>query len=100
MLFAFSPVIWTYAVGAEVFAMNNAIATGLLYLALRYAAKREMKYAYYGALLSGIGMCNQHTIILLEIPIVLMVFWTERKVCLNDYSQDRHEIGIKHRKDR
>lgn len=85
MLFAFSPLIWTYAIGAEVFSLNNLFVGALLYILTRYGQAEasgnpplKMKYAQLGAFVSGLAMCNQHTIILLEIPIIVYVLLSLR----------------------
>ncbi|KAF1332925.1 Membrane protein, partial [Globisporangium splendens] len=77
-LFALSSLIWTYAVGAEVFALNNMFAALLVYLLLRYDTTRSLQDATMGALVSGLALCNQHTIVLFELPIVGWVLWTRR----------------------
>ncbi|GMF57577.1 unnamed protein product [Phytophthora fragariaefolia] len=78
-LFAFSPLIWTYAVGAEVFALNNAFAALLLYLLLRHSHYHDIKSALWGAFTCGLAMCNQHTIVLFELPIIGWVLWGRRR---------------------
>ncbi|RHY89812.1 hypothetical protein DYB26_012536 [Aphanomyces astaci] len=77
--FALSPLIWTYAISAEVFALNNLFAAWLLFLLLSYAQSGSVYYANLGAFVCGLAMCNQHTIVLFEIPIVLYVLWTQRR---------------------
>ncbi|TMW65527.1 hypothetical protein Poli38472_008169 [Pythium oligandrum] len=81
-MFAFSPLIWTYALGAEVFALNNLFAAALVHVLLQYSINRTLTKALQGAFLCGLALCNQHTIILFEIPIVLWVFWTRRSTLL------------------
>ncbi|TYZ68515.1 hypothetical protein PybrP1_008269 [[Pythium] brassicae (nom. inval.)] len=88
-LFAFSPLIWTYAVGAEVFALNNLFAAALVYVLLRYAASlrsvdisRSRRVAVLGAFVTGLALCNQHTIVLFEIPIVCWVLFTRRRTLI------------------
>ncbi|KAJ0398482.1 hypothetical protein P43SY_006640 [Pythium insidiosum] len=66
------------AVGAEVFALNNAFTAALLYVLLRYSRERTWELARRGAWLSGLALCNQHTIVLFELPIVLWVLSTRR----------------------
>ncbi|ETN16781.1 hypothetical protein PPTG_05905 [Phytophthora nicotianae INRA-310] len=78
-LFGFSPLIWTYAVGAEVFALNNAFAAVLVFLLMQYARRGDFKSALTGAFTCGLGMCNQHTIILFELPIIAWVLWSRRR---------------------
>lgn len=79
-LFAFSPLTWTYAVGAEVFSLNNLFASLLVFLLLVYEQRqRDLPSAVVGAFVCGLAMCNQHTIILFELPIVAWVFYTRRR---------------------
>ncbi|KAF0686293.1 Aste57867_21899 [Aphanomyces stellatus] len=79
MSFAFSPLIWTYAISAEVFALNNLFAALLLFTLLRYAQSGTWFHVCQGAFVSGLALCNQHTIVLFEAPIVLWVLWTQRR---------------------
>ncbi|DBA05317.1 TPA: hypothetical protein N0F65_007479 [Lagenidium giganteum] len=81
-LFAFSPLIWTYAVAAEVFALNNLFAALLVYLVLWYSIDRRLQVAELGAFTCGLAMCNQHTIVLFELPIITWVLWTRRATLL------------------
>ena len=75
--YGFSPLVWTYAVGSEVFAMNNFFASYILYLTCKYVVTLTMEerstsplsHAYYGAFVFGLGLCNQHTLILYEVPL-------------------------------
>ncbi|RLN84226.1 hypothetical protein BBJ28_00016063, partial [Nothophytophthora sp. Chile5] len=78
-LFGFSPLIWTYAVGAEVFALNNAFTALLIYQLLQYTRHHSFKWALLGAFTCGLAMCNQHTIVLFELPIIVWVLWTRRR---------------------
>src|SRR5439155_14859290 len=43
--FAFSPLVWRYAVVGEVFALNNLIVALMLYSAIRYAERHQRKFA-------------------------------------------------------
>ncbi|OWY99389.1 putative membrane protein [Phytophthora megakarya] len=78
-LFGFSPLIWTYAVGAEVFALNNAFAALLIFLLQKYLHHQNFKSAIIGAFVCGLAMCNQHTIVLFELPIIACVLWTRKQ---------------------
>lgn len=78
--YAFGPLQWLYAVGAEVFALNNLAAAVLLWLTLRYAEKPSHGRILLGAFTCGVAMTNQHTIVLFEIPIILWILWTQRRV--------------------
>jgi len=82
LMYAFSPLVWTYSVGSEVFAMNNFFASLLVLLTLHFAAQTTVQTrnsaAVLGAFVCGLGMCNQHTQILFQIPLVIFVLWSLR----------------------
>ncbi len=63
-LYSLSPLVWLYSVQAEVFAMNNMFASLLLYLIIRFNETRNPAIAYLGAFAIGIGLTNQHTLLL------------------------------------
>ena len=69
-LFAFSPLIWQYAVTAEVFPLNTFFAAYILYLVLEYAKGGRDSTAVWGAMVCGVAFTNQHTIVLYEIPLI------------------------------
>lgn len=77
-LFAFSPLIWQYAVTAEVFPLNTFFAAFLIYLTIMYTKYRHFKYATIGSLICGLAICNQHTIVLFEAPLILWMLFTMR----------------------
>src|ERR1051326_4733727 len=72
-LFAFSPLVWRYAVIAEVFALNNLIVALMIYLAVRYQQSSEPKFAYLTALAFGLGMSNHHTSLFFGLPIMIWI---------------------------
>lgn len=72
-LFAFAPHIWTNAVTAEVFALNNLFAAGLLYLTIRFWETRDVRLAYGLFFLIGLGLTNHHTLVFYAIPVALFV---------------------------
>lgn len=83
-MFSFSPLIWQYAVTAEVFPMNTFFAALICYLVIVFAIKRDVKIAYLGAFICGLAICNQHTIMLYEVPLILwMLFLLRRKIFSN-----------------
>jgi len=69
-LYSLSPLVWLYSVQAEVFAMNNMFAALLLHLIIRYNEQRLPSTAYLGALCIGVGLTNQHTLLLFALPVV------------------------------
>ena len=81
LLYSCSPLPWLYATGSEVFALNNLFAALLVYLTVKYARNPRCDAVIYaGAFVSGLGLCNQHTLILFEAPAIAWILWTQRKV--------------------
>ena len=70
-LFAFSPTVWHWATGAEVFALNNLLLALLLWCAVRFAESRERRWALWGAFAAGLGLSNHHESVLSAIPLAL-----------------------------
>jgi hypothetical protein len=80
-LFSFSPLIWTYATTSEVFPLNTLFASAITYLVVQFSSTGSLPTAYLGALLCGLAICNQHTILLLEFPLILwMLFLLRRQI--------------------
>ena len=77
-MFAFSPLIWQYATTAEVFPLNTMFASIIIYLTLVFSYHPDMKVVYIGAFVSGFALCNQHTIILLEFPMIIWILYLLR----------------------
>jgi hypothetical protein len=89
-LFAFGRLIWTYSVTPEVFALNNlfsaAACLAFIHIAKSLAAASKpstptpclsahRRQLIACALASGIALCNQHTFLLLVLPIAVAVFF-------------------------
>ena len=65
-----APRVWTYATGAEVFALNLALcATALLLASRAWLAPRRAEMAGVG-LLIGLALSNHHTSALVLVPVV------------------------------
>lgn len=77
-MFALSPLIWLYAVGAEVFSMNNMLTAMLVHRTILYARRKSDSDLYMGAFLCGVALCNQHTAVLFEAPLIGWILWTQR----------------------
>jgi hypothetical protein len=77
-MFSFSPLIWLYSVGGEVFSLNNALVSIVVYLSVRVGVFKSWVDVYLGALFCGLALCNQHTAILFEIPLILWILWIFR----------------------
>ncbi|XP_026211704.1 transmembrane protein 260 isoform X2 [Anabas testudineus] len=73
-LFAVSRLSWQWSMVAEVFTLNN-LFVGLLFLLTTSFhcaenASQRKKIAHWGALCCGLGLCNQHTMVLYILVIV------------------------------
>ena len=77
--FAFAPLVWLYAVQAEVFALNNLCNALLLFLLTRFSRSRTLVNGCAGAWAIGLGMTNQHTIIFFCVPYAIWALYVGRK---------------------
>ncbi|CAJ1073650.1 transmembrane protein 260 [Xyrichtys novacula] len=73
-LFAVSRLSWQWSMVAEVFTLNNFFVGLLFFLtasfhSAEYATKRR-EMAHWGALFCGLGLCNQHTLVLYVLVII------------------------------
>ncbi|HEY0997783.1 MAG TPA: DUF2723 domain-containing protein [Gemmatimonadaceae bacterium] len=69
-LFAFSPTVWEYAIGAEVFALNHLLVAALLWLAVRYLQTGREGFALAGAATFGLALANHHTALFVGLPLL------------------------------
>lgn len=80
LLFSFSPLVWKYNTEAEVFALHNMFVAAILLVLTIYgetiasAKFQEERIVVIGAFVCGLSLTNQHTSILLIIPVVAYVF--------------------------
>lgn len=72
LLHTVSPLAWTYHVTAEVFALNNLFVALIIYASIQLSLLQNEKTLFFGAFVCGLSLTNQHTSILLSIP---MIFW-------------------------
>lgn len=86
-VFAFSPTVWLYSVGAEVFALNNLVVTAGLALLVavdRSAASADgdartrTRLVWAGACLLGLGASNHLSSLLLTGPFLGAMVWRTR----------------------
>ncbi|XP_056152390.1 transmembrane protein 260 [Lampris incognitus] len=90
-IFAVSRLSWQWSMVAEVFTLNN-LFVGLLFAlsACFHSAEnapQRRKLAHWGALCCGLGLCNQHTLVLyvlVIIPWVLYRLYSQRELSLRD----------------
>ncbi len=71
--FAFSAVIWPYAVTAEVFALNNLFVAGLIDLSVSATLEPDHRawIVPLSAFWLGLGLTNHHTLVFLGLPFAL-----------------------------
>lgn len=76
LLSAFSPLMWQYNTSAEVFALHNLFVTLIVYVLVIYNSKPNSTWIIaLGSFLCGLAMTNQHTSILLILPVGVHVFY-------------------------
>ncbi|XP_061468458.1 protein O-mannosyl-transferase TMEM260 isoform X2 [Rhineura floridana] len=77
-MFSFSRLTWQWSITAEVFSLNNLFVGLLMALSVRFqevmTAKERSKICKVGAFCCGLSLCNQHTIVVYVVCIVLWVF--------------------------
>ncbi len=82
-LFAFSPIVWPYAVTTEVFALNNLCAALLLDVTSRLRAGdddvRQRRLLTAAAFVFGLGLSNHHILVLLAGPALALLLLRARK---------------------
>ncbi|KAM6960759.1 protein O-mannosyl-transferase TMEM260 [Aplochiton taeniatus] len=85
---AVSRLSWQWAMVAEVFTLNNFFVGVLFVLTTSFhcadSAAQRKKWSQWGALCCGLGLCNQHTLLLYEvviIPWVLLRLLSLRELC-------------------
>ncbi|KAM9354137.1 protein O-mannosyl-transferase TMEM260 [Pholidichthys leucotaenia] len=88
-LFAVSRLTWQWSMVAEVFTLNNLFVGLLFFLTASFhCAENTMqrrKIAHWGALCCGLGLCNQHTLVLyvlVIIPWVLYQLYSQKELSL------------------
>lgn len=88
-MFALSPLVWEYSIGGEVFALNNAVCSTIIYLGIKLTAiavrpgaiKGQTPYRLWlmlGALCSGLALANQHSSLLLLIFVIPILWYRYR----------------------
>ena len=81
-----SPLVWQYAVTAEVFPLNTMLSSLIIYFTVLFSTTGNLYISHIGALVCGVALCNQHTIILFEVPLILWMIYLLRNKVLADYT--------------
>ncbi|KAL7537332.1 hypothetical protein ACHAXR_007740 [Thalassiosira sp. AJA248-18] len=75
LMCSFSPLMWQYNTSAEVFALHNLFVTLIIYVMTIYSFQpNSTSIVALGSFLCGLALTNQHTSILLIVPVVIWVF--------------------------
>uniref|UniRef100_A0A8C6PJR6 Transmembrane protein 260 n=1 Tax=Nothobranchius furzeri TaxID=105023 RepID=A0A8C6PJR6_NOTFU len=79
-LFAVSRLSWQWSMVAEVFSLNNLFIGLLFFLTSSFqcaenSTQRRKVIARWGALCCGLGLCNQHTLVLYVMVIIPWIFY-------------------------
>lgn len=85
-MFSFSPLIWQYAITAEVFPLNTFFSALICMLVLYFARYKSLTITYLGSLMCGLAICNQHTIILYATPLICWkLYLIHKEIFKNPY---------------
>lgn len=83
VVLAVNPLFWTWSLAAEVFALNNLLASLMIYLLVRWHEEPERTGFFVGAcFVAGLGLSHHQTLLLLG-PACLFVVWQGRSVLLS-----------------
>jgi hypothetical protein len=81
-LFAFSPLVWRYAVQAEVFSLNNLFAAVLVLHLVSFEAERKETTLRWFCFWFGLGLTNHHTLLFCGVPIGLWLLYRAPRAAL------------------
>lgn len=73
-ILAFSYLFWLSAELPESLALNNLFAILILYLSIQFYERKKAKYLYLAALLAGLSLTHQMSIVLLFPPLLILYF--------------------------
>jgi 4-amino-4-deoxy-L-arabinose transferase-like glycosyltransferase len=78
LILALNPIFWMWSLAAEVFPLNNLLASLLIYLLIAWHEQPERKGLLVGAsLLGGLALAHHQTIVLL-VPAICLLLWRRR----------------------
>lgn len=72
-LFAFSPLVWSYATLAEVFALNHVFLTLMLYVYVVHVQSPAWRTFRLFFLIFGLALTNHHTSLFMGLPLSLLI---------------------------
>jgi hypothetical protein len=78
LLLAVTPLFWSWSLVAEVFPLNNLLASVIIYLLVRWHENpKRVSWLIAAAFVAGLGLTNHQTIVLLG-PAVCFLLWQQR----------------------
>ncbi|CAC5390689.1 Transmembrane protein 260 [Mytilus coruscus] len=75
-LWCWCKLTWTWSITSEVFSLNNLFITIIMKLSVDFyysAGEMKQKISLFGALMCGLSLCNQHTIVVYNLILILWV---------------------------
>lgn len=75
IMMAFSPLMWQYNTSAEVFALHNLFVAVIVYVLTKFNQEQSWGIVATGAFFCGLSLTNQHTSILLIVPVAAWVLF-------------------------
>lgn len=86
LLHSSSSITWQYSTTAEVFALHNLFVALIVHSTVQYEVKPSLATYLKGAFVCGFALTNQHTSILLSLPLILWVLSVTRLYTPNQLS--------------
>lgn len=84
LILAFSDVMWSQAVIAEVYTLNAFFLVILMLMMFIWIHKpKDLRYLYWAMFWFGMGLTNHHTLIVIFFTFAVMVFLANRSFFLN-----------------
>ena len=77
--FGLSRLHWHYSLQSEVFTLNSLFCASLLVALAHLSSSGDPSWAQAGALLSGLGLTNQHTLVLYVAPLAVHALVAHRR---------------------
>jgi hypothetical protein len=82
LVLASSPLFWRWSLVAEVFSLNNLLASVFVFLLVLWQERPERtNFLVAAALVSGLALTNQQTFVLFG-PAVIFLLWQQRTLLL------------------
>ena len=70
--YSFLLIVWLYNVVPEVYALNNALISGLIFFGLKFHQTKKIFYRRLFFLFFGLGLSHHHSIIIFLIPFLIL----------------------------